>query len=144
MGENIIKNLLNCPSLPPFHFHCTPSLVEQQCSHPHPARVEAPTVAENPAAVADDQWAKIRLQPAHSSAFGSHKRGDATAQSHTHTRSRLLFFSPSPFFLSFFRSSSFGFGFAKQIKTGGLTIRPAVSKDLSCSSQERLEEQITD
>ncbi len=102
MGENIIKNLLNCPSLPPFHFHCAPSLVEQQCSHPHPARGKVP------------QWQKTRQQwqmingrksdcsqpiaPLLAVTKGETPRNTHT---HTHTRSRILFFSLFSFFLFF-------------------------------------------
>ena len=101
-GRKYNKKICSIARLPPSPFSfplC--SLVGRATVLSSPSRPgEAPTVAENPAAVADDQWAKIRLQPAYSPAFGSHKRGDATEHSHTHTHALAFYFSLP--FLSFF------------------------------------------
>ncbi len=106
---------------PPFHFHCAPSLVEQQCSHPHPARGKLPQWQKT-----RQQWQMINGRKSDCSQPTAPLLAVTKGRRHgsvTHTRSRLLFFSPFSFFLSFFRSSSFGFGFAKYFQKGGLTTR---------------------
>ena len=74
--------------------------------------------------------------------FWQSQRGDATEQSHTHA---LAFYFSLPLlsFFLFFRSSSFGFGFAKYFQKGGLKTKNWQYPKF-ISSQERLDEIITD